>query len=641
TLMCILKSALLDAASVTLAKSTTKKKKWISEETFSLIKEKRKAKGHKEKYRQLQKKVNKLLRRDREAHLNNICEELEKANSNGNAKKIFQTVQKLTGEFKPRSQLIKDQNGKILTETAEILNRWLKYCEQLYADDSPPTNLHLEIGNEPPPTKAEVEKAIRMIKNGKATGPDGVPVELLKLGGDTVVDVLLKICIDIWKSRKWPKEWTQSTIIPIPKKGDLKECSNYRIISLVSHASKILTWIILSRIQGKVEQELAEEQAGFRPGRGTRDHICSLRIMIERARTWNCPLYLCFINFTKAFDLVLHDQLWTVMLEMGFPSHLVYLLSKLYEEQSSAVHLTRGTTGSAWFRPRRGVRQGCILSPYPFNIIAEMAMRKALEGSQAGFQIGGRKINNLRYTDDIILIATSRAELQDLVERLHQVGKQFSLKINTAKTKVLTTCGDNESLSITIGEQQLETVSHFKYLGSIVREDGKCEQDIKTRLGMARTTLRKMKTLWKNQNISTQTKIRLLVATYGCESWTLTKTLMKKIESCEMVSYRRAMKIPWTVKLTNEEVLQRAHETRNLLTSVTSRKLQYFGHMMRRERLEKDVILGRVPGKRGRGRPKRCWLDDIKDWTGITLQKAVHAAQDQNLWKNIVHVAAN
>uniref|UniRef100_H3AYE5 Endonuclease-reverse transcriptase n=1 Tax=Latimeria chalumnae TaxID=7897 RepID=H3AYE5_LATCH len=157
----------------------------------------------------------------------------------------------------------------------------------------------------------------------------------------------------------------------------------------------------------------------------------------------------------------------------------------------------------------------------------------------------------------------------------------------------------------------MEIVSHFKYLGSIVREDGKCEQDIKTRIGMARTTLRKMKTLWKNRNISTQTKIRLVkaliwpVATFGCESWTLTKMLMKKIESCEMVSYRQAMKIPWTAKLTNEEVLQRAHETRNLLTSVTSRKLRHFRHMMRRECLEKDVILGRVPRKRGRGRLKR------------------------------------
>uniref|UniRef100_H3AQZ4 Reverse transcriptase domain-containing protein n=1 Tax=Latimeria chalumnae TaxID=7897 RepID=H3AQZ4_LATCH len=157
----------------------------------------------------------------------------------------------------------------------------------------------------------------------------------------------------------------------------------------------------------------------------------------------------------------------------------------------------------------------------------------------------------------------------------------------------------------------METVSHFKYLGSIVREDRKCEQDIKTRLGMARTILGKMKTLWKNRNISTQTKIRLvkaliwLVATYRCKSWILTKTLMKKIESCEVVSYRRAMKIPWTAKLTNEEFLQRAHETRNLLTSVTSRKQRYFGHMMRRECLEKDVILGRVPGKRGHGRPKR------------------------------------
>jgi len=146
-------------------------------------------------------------------------------------------------------------------------------------------------------------------------------------------------------------------------------------VALVSRASKILLRVIMDHTQLQLEREIAPEQAGFRPKRGTRDQIANLRIIPEKARERNQPLYLCFIDYTKAFDMVRHDQLWLTMLDMGFPPHLVQLLWKLYKQQQATIRTANAM--SSWFRIRKGVRQGCNVSPCLFNIVAEQVMRKA------------------------------------------------------------------------------------------------------------------------------------------------------------------------------------------------------------------------------------------------------------------------
>ena len=145
------------------------------------------------------------------------------------------------------------------------------------------------------------------------------------------------------------------------------------------------------------------------------------------------PLFLCFVDYKKAFDSVPHSQLSRVMLEMGFPGHIVQLISHLYRKQEAVVRVENGE--KAWLRIRRGVCQGCIISPYLFNIYSEQVMRVALDGYTKGFQIGGRLINNLRYADDVVLIAMSEAELQELIDRVTIASETVGLTINTAKNK--------------------------------------------------------------------------------------------------------------------------------------------------------------------------------------------------------------
>ena len=165
--------------------------------------------------------------------------------------------------------------------------------------------------------------------------------------------------------------------------------------------------ILQARLQQYVNHELPDGQAGFRKGRGTRDQIASICWIIDKAREFQKNISFCFIDYAKAFDCVNPNKLWKILKEMGIPDYLTYLLRNLYAtdfrlQQEAKVRTGHGTTD--WFQIRKGVREGCILSPCLFNLYAEYIMRNTgLDEAQAGIKIAGRNINNLRYTDDTIL----------------------------------------------------------------------------------------------------------------------------------------------------------------------------------------------------------------------------------------------
>ena len=188
--------------------------------------------------------------------------------------------------------------------------------------------------------------------------------------------MLHSICQHIWKTQPWPQDWKRSVFIPIPKKGNVKECSNYCIIHmLISQASKVMLKILQARLQQYVNHELPDVQAGFRKGRGIRDEIASICWIIEKAREFQKNIYFCFSDYAKAFDCVDHNKLWKILQEMGIPDHLTCLLRNLYAGQEATVRTGHGTTDC--FQIGKGVPQGCILSPCLFNLYAEYIMRNA------------------------------------------------------------------------------------------------------------------------------------------------------------------------------------------------------------------------------------------------------------------------
>ena len=197
------------------------------------------------------------------------------------------------------------------------------------------------------------------------------------------------ICQQIWKTQQWPQDWKWSVFMPIPKKGNAKECANYCTTALISHASKVVLKILQARLQQFVNCKLPDIQAGFRKGRGTRDQIANMGWIIEKAREFQKNIYFCFIDYAKAFDCVDHNKLWKILKKMVIQDHLTCLLRNLYAGHEITIRTGRGTTD--WFQIGKGVCQDCILSPCLFNLYAEYIMRNAgLDEAQARIKIARR-----------------------------------------------------------------------------------------------------------------------------------------------------------------------------------------------------------------------------------------------------------
>ena len=207
---------------------------------------------------------------------------------------------------------------------------------------------------------------------------------LFQILKDDAVKVLHSICQQIWNTQQWPQDWKRSVFIPIPKKGNIKDCSNYHTVALISHASKVMLKILQAGLQQYMNRELPDVQAGFRKSKGTRDQIANIRWIIGKVREFQKNIYFCFIDYAKALDCVGHNKLWEILRERGIPDHLTCLLKDLYAGREATVR-----TGTPdWFQIGKGVCQGCILSPCLFNLHAEHIMRNAaLEEAQAGMKI--------------------------------------------------------------------------------------------------------------------------------------------------------------------------------------------------------------------------------------------------------------
>ena len=214
------------------------------------------------------------------------------------------------------------------------------------------------------------------------------------------------------------------SFIPIPKKSNAKESSNYCTVAFISHASKVMLKVLQDRLQQYVNHELPDVQAGFRKGRGTRHQIANICWIIKKARKLQKNICFCFLDYYKAFDCSDHSKLWKILKEMEMPDHLTCLLRNLYAGQEATIRTGHGTTD--WFQIGKGICQDCILSPCSFNFYAEYIMRNAgLEEAQAGIKIAGRNIKNLRYADDITLMEESK-ELKNLLIKLKRRVKKLA-----------------------------------------------------------------------------------------------------------------------------------------------------------------------------------------------------------------------
>lgn len=349
---------------------------------------------------------------------------------------------------------------------------------------------------------------------------------------------------------------------------------------------------------------------------------------------------MCLIDYSKAFDCVVWQSLWKVLSELGVPHHLVSLIQALYSQNKGIVKIDQ--TNSNPFSFGKGVWQGCILSPILFNAYGEYIIRRTCENWEGGVTIGGTKLTNLRYADDTTLLAASESEMVELLARMERISMELGLQINHAKTKLMVV-DRAHNLELT-GALNLETVDDFIYLGSYISNTGSCEKEIRRRIGMAKNAMSQLQKIWRDRNISRNTKVKLVntlvfsIFGYGAETWTLRKADRARIDAFEMWCWRKMLQIPWTAFRTNESILRELKIKTRLSTTCLRRVLEFFGHIARKDgnNLEQLMVTGKVDGKRPRGRSPLRWSDQISSSLETKLHDALHLAKDRQRWRNIV-----
>ena len=276
-------------------------------------------------------------------------------NRMGKTRDLLKKIRDTKGTSHAKIGTMRDTDVMDLIEAEDIKNRWKGYTEKPHKKDLNDPNNHYSVIThlEPDILKCEVKWALGSLTMNKASGGDGILAELFQILKDDIVKVLHSICQQIWKTQQWPQDWKRSVFLPIPKKGNAKECSNYHTIALISRASKVMLKLLQARLQQYVNHEFAHVQAVFRKGRRTRDQIANIRWIIKKAREFQKNIYFCFIDFSKAFDCVYHNKLLKILQEMGIPDHLTCLLRNLSAGQEATVRTGHETTD--WIQTGKGV----------------------------------------------------------------------------------------------------------------------------------------------------------------------------------------------------------------------------------------------------------------------------------------------
>ena len=415
------------------------RKPWMTQEILDLMEDRRKLKSVNDQgYRETNKVIRRKIREAKEKWLSEKCEEIEDLERKHDSFNVHKKVKELAGtQRKWQASFIRSSDGKIIIGIEEKLNRWKEYIETIFksADrGSQETEDEIEdIG--PEIIKGEVIQAIKRQKNGKATGPDKIHAELLKLIAEQdgkALQILTSLLNKVHQTGHIPHSWLKSTFIAIPKKTGAADCDDYRMISLMSHVLKVLLRIIHARIAEKCENQVDEMQFGFRSSMGTREAIFAVRVLTQRCRDMNQDVYACFIDYRKAFDTVDHGKMMQTLKNTGVDYGVIRIIRNLYWGQEASIKL--GNTESQAVKIEKGVRQGCVLSPLLFNIYSNNIFRESSECTEGGIVLNGKSISNIRYADDTVILAKTEEELQRMLDYLVEKSTEYG---NIRKTKVL------------------------------------------------------------------------------------------------------------------------------------------------------------------------------------------------------------
>ena len=665
-----IKIATQDVAEEVLGHTKRKQRAWISDHTIELVEKKRPlVGGAKEPLKVARKAVKQSLKRDREQYWSDLANELEQASRSHNSRKMFKLLKEATGKAPVTVDTLKDKSGELIRTEEGRMERWREHFSELLNPVKPPCDLPAfsSAAREPyavnldPPSIADVQKALKCMKNNKTPGEDGIPSEMFK-SSPTLLCRLTDLFVQVWTTKTFPKDWKVSVLVPLYKKGDKAICGNYRGISLIDHAMKIFCVILLNRFKDARDKLTRPEQAGFRPGRGCPEQILTIRLILQQYSRFHLPLLIAFIDFAAAFDSLIREELWRIMAEDGAPQEIIEILRSAYKDTETCVRVSGNDTPK--FPVEFGVKQGCPLSPILFNYAIDWIMYNAMRnhsgivfGQIAGFL---QPLTDLDFADDVAELETTADSLQGMIDDTYEVSKRIGLAISGAKTKVLA-LNQPAPCQVTLDGEPIESVEEFKYLGSIITPDGGAERDISARIAKAWGVFTSLKkALWTRREISTKTKVRIYGATvravllYACETWPIKTEDARTLDVFDHRCLRYILRIKRWDRISNSEVRSRCGQSEELSLIIKRRRLKLLGHTLRRPEgtICRDVLVcepapswKRKPG----GQKKNLWQkfkEDLEPWGGFRrhgrrwdkdwLKIAGEAAADRSKWSSEV-----
>ncbi|KAH7706674.1 hypothetical protein AAVH_26088 [Aphelenchoides avenae] len=613
---------------------------WKTPGTVDLLKQLQQAKSREdsEEAKRLSKLCRSKVAEDYENYRNNrLLQTAEKRKSLKKCRRDMTQSQLVTGA-------LVDDNGELQTERDAVEEICRSFYTQLFESKvEVPRQRRADTGEEaevPPVTADEVEAALSTMKNGKAPGPDGVKAETLKAGGPTLWKHLARLFTQCLRKKKIPPQWKESTTVLLYKKGDARNLKNYRPICLLSVIYKLFTKVLTRRITEDLDREQPVEQAGFRRSYCTLDHLQTVNQIQEKAREKGLRQYLIFVDYEKAFDTVETNAVLNALEAQGVHRRYIDTLEDIYEKCDTEITL--------FDKPikipiRRGVRQGDTISPKLFTAALEMIFRELRwdERRNAGINIDGRRLTHLRFADDIVLVGSSRADVQQRLEELNEQSKAVGLRINKDKTEWFEYFQTRER--IYLEGEEIRRTSKYVYLGQQLTEDHSANMD--GEIGRRRKAawlsfnniqevLKRMSDSKLRANLFNSTVLPALL--YGCETWTLTKRQEDKLSTTERAMERRVLGIAMWDQERNEAVREQTGFA-DAVVEARKRKLRWAGHVARRDdgRWTKAATMWKPTKKAPRnwGMPLR-WEKSVNDSIGADW---MDAAQDREDFHSFIH----
>lgn len=504
---------------------------------------------------------------------------------------------------------------------------WEDYFEQLYHnEENTSENIDIETETEDEDmnmsiTREMVVNGIKKLKNRKAPGEDGIANELIKYGGDYLTTEIHSLYNKIMNSSIIPNAWKKSITIPIFKKGNKKEPTNYRGITLLSSAMKLLTNIIATQLNEIIPMN--EEQQGFRKNRSTTDAIFIIRQIAEKAIEYNKTAYICFVDLTKAFDRIKLQDVITIMKEKHVPNNIIRIIRNLNANNTTKVRVNNSLTKELPITT--GIRQGDSLSPTLFNLI----MDKITDNTKrfgTGYRMGNKEIKIICYADDVALISEDEDGLQRLLYNFNKEAEKYNMVISTNKTKCLTISKEPTRCKLVVDNNPVEQVMSFDYLGVNISSYGSLHKEVVQQTNKAAVVSGCLRdVIWRNKEMSTNSKVRIYkscvrpIMTYAAETRAESSKTKRLMRTTEMKILRSITGKTLRDRIRSEDI-RTTCETQDVVRWVRQRRRNWNEHVTRmdNDRIVKIARNLKPRGARLPGRPRKRWRDS---WQSISQEQ--------------------